>query len=106
MNWNVYLSGEIHSDWRQQIADGVRAAKLPITLHGPVTDHDASDGAGDVLGSEDVPFCGTARAPASTPFGPGVSWSGPTSSSFASARNTGNGTPPLMPGMQWPKANR
>ncbi|MHC4218838.1 MAG: YtoQ family protein [Planctomycetota bacterium] len=56
MNWNVYLSGEIHSDWRQKIADGVTAAQLPVTLYGPVTDHDASDGAGDVLGPEDRPF--------------------------------------------------
>ena len=23
MTWNVYLSGEIHSDWRKQIIDGV-----------------------------------------------------------------------------------
>ncbi len=56
MNWNVYLSGEIHSDWRQRIADGVKAANLPVSLWGPVTDHDASDAAGDVLGAEDQPF--------------------------------------------------
>jgi YtoQ family protein len=56
MNWNVYLSGEIHTDWRRQIADGVQAANLPVTLCGPVTDHGASDGAGDVLGAEDLPF--------------------------------------------------
>ncbi len=56
MNWNVYLSGEIHTDWRKQIADGVEAANLPVTLYGPVTDHDASDGAGDVLGADERPF--------------------------------------------------
>jgi YtoQ family protein len=56
MDWNVYLSGEIHSDWRKRIADGAEAAKLPVSLCGPVTDHDASDGAGDVLGAEDRPF--------------------------------------------------
>jgi YtoQ family protein len=56
MNWNVYLSGEIHTDWRKRIADGVEAANLPVTLWGPETDHDASDGAGDVLGAEDQPF--------------------------------------------------
>ena len=56
MNWSVYLSGEIHSEWRQDIADGVKAAKLPVTLYGPVTDHDASDNAGDVLGAEERPF--------------------------------------------------
>ena len=56
MTWNVYLSGEIHSDWRKRIADGVKAANLPVTLSGPVTDHDASDAAGDGLGAEDQPF--------------------------------------------------
>ena len=56
MPWTVYLSGEIHSDWRSQIADGVKAAALPITLCGPVSDHEASDDAGDVLGAEVDPF--------------------------------------------------
>ena len=56
MPWTVYLSGEIHSDWRSQIADGVKAAGLPITLCGPVTDHGASDDAGDLLGAETDPF--------------------------------------------------
>ena len=51
--WNVYLAGEIHSDWRTRIADGVEEAELPVKLLAPVTDHAASDGAGvDILGSE------------------------------------------------------
>ena len=51
--WNVYLSGEIHSAWRREIADGVQAAGLPVYLHGPVTDHDASDDCGvAILGAE------------------------------------------------------
>ena len=51
--WDVYLSGEIHSDWRQQIADGVADADLPVALSGPVTDHSASDDAGTgTLGPE------------------------------------------------------
>ena len=56
MNWTVYLAGEIHSDWRATIADGVRSAGLPVTLTGPVTDHDASDDAGDALGAENEAF--------------------------------------------------
>ena len=56
MSWTVYLSGEIHSEWRRQIADGVKAAGLPITLCSPVTDHGASDDAGDLLGAETDPF--------------------------------------------------
>jgi YtoQ family protein len=57
MQWNIYLSGEIHSDWRQRITSGVEAAGLPITLLTPVTDHEASDRCGiDILGSEEKPF--------------------------------------------------
>jgi YtoQ family protein len=49
--WSVYLSGEIHSDWRERIADGVREADLPVELLAPVTDHVASDDVGaDILG--------------------------------------------------------
>jgi YtoQ family protein len=55
--WNVYLSGEIHSDWRQRIADGVRKAGLPVELLAPVTDHAASDDVGaSILGEEPDPF--------------------------------------------------
>lgn len=57
MNWNVYLSGEIHSDWRERIAAGVRASDLPVTLLAPVTDHDASDACGvRILGGEEESF--------------------------------------------------
>ena len=38
---NIYLSGEIHTDWRDQIIDG--AAGLNVSFSAPVTDHDASD---------------------------------------------------------------
>lgn len=56
-SWTVYLSGEIHTDWRAQIAAGVRAAGLPVVLTGPVTDHAASDKCGvEILGAEDDPF--------------------------------------------------
>lgn len=52
----VYLSGEIHTDWRQQIMRGAQALDLPITFTSAVTDHDTSDAAGDVLGQESQPF--------------------------------------------------
>jgi YtoQ family protein len=55
--WRVYLAGEIHSDWRERIADGVRAAGLPVELTSPVTDHAASDDAGvGTLGPEEDSF--------------------------------------------------
>ena len=55
--WNIYLSGEIHSDWRERIAEGVREAGLPVSLLAPVTDHAASDDVGaNILGEEDEQF--------------------------------------------------
>jgi YtoQ family protein len=55
--WSVYLSGEIHSDWRERIAEGVREADLPVELLAPVTDHGASDDVGvDILGPESAGF--------------------------------------------------
>ena len=56
-NWNVYLSGEIHSDWRERIEAGAREAGLPIEFSAPVTDHAASDDAGTgTLGPEGESF--------------------------------------------------
>jgi YtoQ family protein len=56
-DWNVYLSGEIHSDWREQIAAGIERAGLPVSLSSPVTDHAASDDAGaGTLGEESEAF--------------------------------------------------
>jgi YtoQ family protein len=55
--WRVYLSGEIHSDWRERIAAGVREAGLAVEFLGPVTDHAASDDVGvDILGPEEKGF--------------------------------------------------
>lgn len=52
-NWNVYLSGEIHTDWRERIAQGAQDLNLPVTFTAPVTDHDDSDNCGtDILGAE------------------------------------------------------
>ena len=56
MNWNIYLSGEIHSDWRQRIKEGCQEYNLPVTFSSAVTDHEASDAAGDLLGAEDNSF--------------------------------------------------
>ena len=56
MLWNVYLSGEIHSDWRNTIIQAVEKLDLPIEFTSAVTDHEASDAAGDHLGKETEPF--------------------------------------------------
>jgi len=47
--WNVYLSGEIHSDWREQIGQGVRELNLPIVLTSPNTNHEDSDDCGAII---------------------------------------------------------
>jgi len=54
MQWKVYLSGEIHSDWRDMIIKGSK--NLNIQFYSAVTDHDASDAAGDVLGDQPDSF--------------------------------------------------
>lgn len=56
MNWNIYLSGEIHTDWRQKIKEGCAAHNLSVTFNSAVTDHGASDAAGDLLGAEENNF--------------------------------------------------
>lgn len=52
MSFHVYLSGEIHTDWREEIRRGAEVAGLDVIFTSPVTDHDASDAAGDHLGEE------------------------------------------------------
>ena len=57
MTWTVYLSGEIHTDWRDQIRAAASAGNLDVSFTGPVTDHAASDDCGvSILGAEDNPF--------------------------------------------------
>ena len=57
MSWTVYLSGEIHTDWREQISDGAAAAGLPVDFSSPVTHHEASDDCGvAILGAEPNKF--------------------------------------------------
>jgi YtoQ family protein len=52
----VYLSGEIHTDWREQLSVGAKSRELPVTFLSAVTNHEASDAAGDVLGPESSSF--------------------------------------------------
>ena len=53
-HWRVYLSGEIHTDWRERIISGVKAKKIAIDFFSPVTDHAKSDDCGvDILGKEE-----------------------------------------------------
>jgi len=55
MSWTVYLSGEIHTDWREEIIAG--AEGLDVVFSAPVTDHAASDDCGvAILGGEPAKF--------------------------------------------------
>ena len=56
MELDVYLSGEIHTDWRQKIIAGCKDNNLSISFSSAVTDHEASDAAGDLLGDEEKGF--------------------------------------------------
>ena len=57
MHLNVYLSGEIHTDWRDEIRAGVASAGLDVSFDEPVTDHAASDDCGvAILGGEQDKF--------------------------------------------------
>jgi YtoQ family protein len=56
-SWSVYLSGEIHTGWREQIISGAAAAGLPVAFSAPVTHHEASDDCGAaILGAEPDKF--------------------------------------------------
>ncbi|KAA9010573.1 YtoQ family protein [Histidinibacterium aquaticum] len=55
MTLKVYLSGEIHTDWRVEVAQACEG--LDVEFSGPVTDHGASDDCGvAILGAESDKF--------------------------------------------------
>ena len=54
---NVYLSGEIHTNWREEIISLSKNKNLKLNFMSPVTDHDASDNCGvEILGHEEKQF--------------------------------------------------
>ena len=55
--WTVYLSGEIHTNWREEIKEKSKILYLPIEYTDPVTNHELSDNCGPkILGSENNKF--------------------------------------------------
>ncbi|WP_417454320.1 YtoQ family protein [Kiloniella sp.] len=57
MSWKIYLSGEIHTNWREEIEQQVQELNLPVEISAPVTDHASSDDCGvAILGAEDDKF--------------------------------------------------
>ena len=54
---NIYLAGEIHSDWRDDIIQLTKKNDLNVNFSSPVTDHDASDNCGvEILGNVETQF--------------------------------------------------
>ncbi|MDE4084855.1 YtoQ family protein [Planococcus maritimus] len=53
MRLTVYLAGEIHSSWREEIKKKSLALNLPVDFVGPMEDHDRSDNIGEeILGEQ------------------------------------------------------
>ena len=54
---NIYLAGEVHTEWRDRISEGVLVHDLPVTLTAANTDHSSSDACGgSILGAEKKSF--------------------------------------------------
>lgn len=57
MTWQVYLSGEIHTNWREEIEETTKAQGLDVSFAAPVRNHPASDDCGvAILGEEPNKF--------------------------------------------------
>jgi len=57
MKWTVYLSGQIHTNWRDELKQNSKKLNLPIEFTEPVTDHLLSDDCGPkILGAENNKF--------------------------------------------------
>ncbi|GAB3065520.1 YtoQ family protein [Virgibacillus ainsalahensis] len=53
MELTVYLAGQIHDDWRDQLEKKAKEKKLPLTFVAPQTNHQRSDDIGeDILGEQ------------------------------------------------------
>ena len=53
----VYLAGEIHTNWRDEIIEECKKQNLDIQFSSPVTDHASSDDCGvEILGPEEKNF--------------------------------------------------
>ena len=55
--FTIYLAGEIHTNWREEIISLCSEKKLNFNFLSPVTNHDASDNCGiKILGAETSQF--------------------------------------------------
>ena len=93
----VYLSGEIHTDWREQIIEGAKA--LDVSFTAPVTDHARIDDCGvAILGEETTNLARSQRCQINAiRTRKGIRTQ--MSSLCVLVRNTNSGTQPLMQAM-------
>ena len=57
MSYTIYLSGEIHTSWREHIKQGILENQLDIEVLSPISSHDSSDNVGsEILGAEQNNF--------------------------------------------------
>ena len=55
--WKIYLSGEIHTNWREEIEELCKQNQLPVIIDSPNTNHSNSDDCGvKILGNEPNKF--------------------------------------------------
>ena len=67
----VYLAGEIHSNWREEIIQLCEKEKLDVKFTSPITDHEASDNCGvEILGAEEKIFGKIKKVLTLIPFEP------------------------------------
>ena len=53
----IYLAGEIHTNWRDELIDQCKSANINAQFFSPVTNHEFSDNCGvEILGSEEKNF--------------------------------------------------
>lgn len=53
MELNVYLAGQIHDNWREELKQQAKELNLPLHFTGPMENHDRSDDIGEeILGTQ------------------------------------------------------
>ena len=97
MRLTVYLAGEIHSSWREEVKLKVAALNLPIDFVGPMEDHDRSDNIGEeILGKQPNAIFKDAAASSFNNLRTEILMKKADLVIAFSGKNTNNGTPRWM----------
>ena len=69
MRLTVYLAGEIHTSWRDEVKQQAKDLQLPVDFVGPMEDHDRSDNIGEeILGNNRIKSLKMPQLQASTTY--------------------------------------